>query len=185
MRWGDGDIEFVRPVHWTLLLFGRDVLPGRILGVETGHVSWGHRFHAPKALRIASPASYASTLRKQGRVIADFEERREVIRAGVTEAATSLGGAALISDALLDEVAALVEWPVPIAGAFEQRFLDLPREVLIATLQDHQRYFAVEASGRLLPNFIAVSNIESRDPGQVRAGNERVVRPRLADASFF
>lgn len=188
MRWGAGDIEFVRPVHWVLLLFGKEVLPGRILGVETGGLTFGHRFHAPKPLRVSSPGSYVGALRKRGFVLADFGERREKIRADVMAGAEGVGGVPVLSDALLDEVTALVEWPVPLAGRFEPRFLDLPREVLIATLQDHQRYFPIQktaADATLHAQFIAVANIESRDPAQVRAGNERVVRPRLSDAAFF
>ncbi|HSD74176.1 MAG TPA: glycine--tRNA ligase subunit beta [Steroidobacteraceae bacterium] len=186
MRWGSGDAEFVRPVQWVLLLFGKEVLPARILDTPSGQLTYGHRFHAPKPLRIATPGVYVGTLRTRGYVLADFAERREKVRAGVDELAHDLGGQPVTSDALLDEVTALVEWPVPLAGGFEERFLQLPREVLIATLQDHQRYFPVaNADGRLLPSFIAVANLESRDPAQVRAGNERVVRPRLSDAAFF
>jgi glycyl-tRNA synthetase beta chain len=186
MRWGSGDAQFVRPVQWVLLLFGKDALDATIVGVPSGHVTFGHRFHAPKALRIATPGAYAATLRERGHVLADFQERRERIRAGVTELAHSLGGTPVMSDELLDEVTALVEWPVPLAGTFEPRFLELPREVLIATLQAHQRYFPLmDVAGQLKPAFIAVANLESRDPAQVRAGNERVVRPRLSDASFF
>jgi glycyl-tRNA synthetase beta chain len=186
MRWGSGTAEFVRPVHWLVMLYGSEVLPGRLLDIEAGDETRGHRFHAPKPMRVSSPASYEDTLGKQGFVIADFAKRRDLIRTKVVEVAGSLGGHALISDELLDEVTALVEWPVPLAGRYEERFLELPREVLISTLQDHQRYFAVEdAQGRLLPSFITVSNIESHDPSKVREGNERVVRPRLADAAFF
>jgi glycyl-tRNA synthetase beta chain len=186
MHWGSGTAEFVRPVHWLVMLNGKEVLPARLLDIESGNQTQGHRFHAPRPIRVSSPSSYESTLLSRGYVIADFGRRRELIRTKVVDVATSLGGTALIGDALLDEVTALVEWPVPLAGRFEERFLELPREVLISTLQDHQRYFAVEDSqGRLLPSFITVSNIESRDPSKVREGNERVVRPRLADAAFF
>ena len=186
MHWGSGTAEFVRPVHWLVMLYGKDVLPARLLDIEAGNETRGHRFHAPKPIRLSSPAAYESTLSEHGYVLPDFARRRELIRTKVVEAATSLGGHALISDDLLDEVTALVEWPVPLAGRFEERFLELPREVLISTLQDHQRYFAVEdEQGRLLPSFITVSNIESREPAKVREGNERVVRPRLADAAFF
>jgi glycyl-tRNA synthetase beta chain len=186
MRWGSGDAEFVRPVHWVVLLFGKQVLAAKILDTPSGQLTHGHRFHAPKPLRIATPGAYVGTLRTRGHVLADFEERRDKVRAGVNEVAQGLGGTPVSSDALLDEVTSLVEWPVPLAGRFEERFLQLPREVLIATLQDHQRYFPLAAAdGRLLPSFIAVANLESRDPDQVRAGNERVVRPRLSDAAFF
>jgi glycyl-tRNA synthetase beta chain len=186
MHWGSGTAEFVRPVHWLVMLYGKDVLPARLLETAAGNHTQGHRFHAPKPLLISSPAAYKDTLEKRGYVLPDFVERRDLIRSKVVEVATSLGGHALIGDELLDEVTALVEWPVPLAGRFEERFLELPREVLISTLQEHQRYFAVEdQQGRLMPSFITVSNIESRDPSKVREGNERVVRPRLADAAFF
>ncbi len=186
MRWGAGQAEFVRPVHWLLMMYGKDVVPAAVLDVSSGNVTRGHRFMAPKEIRISSPASYARALRERGRVVADFVERREAIRAGVTAKAEELGGRAVMGDALLDEVTALVEWPVPLAARFEERFLELPREVLIATLQEHQRYFPIEKlGGGLMAWFVTVSNIESRDPAQVRAGNERVVRPRLADAAFF
>ena len=186
MRWGSGDAEFVRPVHWLLMLYGREVVRAELLDTTASNLTQGHRFHAPRPLRVSAPASYARILQQRGFVIADFAARRELIRTRVIDVASSLGGSALITPALLDEVTALVEWPVPLAGRFDERFLTLPREVLISTLQDHQRYFPVQdAAGRLLPGFITVSNIESRDPDKVREGNERVVRPRLADAAFF
>jgi glycyl-tRNA synthetase beta chain len=186
MRWGAGEAQFVRPVHWLVMLFGRDVVPCELLGVASSNVSHGHRFMAPKPVRISSPSAYVATLHKRGKVLVDIHERRETIRQGAIAAATRIGGFAVISDALLDEVTALVEWPVPLAGRFDERFLDLPAEVPIATMQDHQRYFPVrDASGALMPWFIAVANIESADPQQVIAGNERVVRPRLSDAAFF
>jgi glycyl-tRNA synthetase beta chain len=185
MRWGAHSAEFVRPVRSVILLFGDDVIPITVLGLPSGRTTTGHRFHAPRPLTIKSPGSYETQLRR-GKVIADFTKRRAAIRAGVMAAAAESGGSALIEDALLDEVTALVEWPVPIAGRFEQRFLALPREVVIATVQDHQRYFPVEgADGELTGGFITVSNLHSRDPATVREGNERVVRPRLSDAAFF
>ena len=187
MRWGSGSVEFVRPVHGVILLFGETVIPAEVLGLPAGRITFGHRFHAPKPITLKSAKSYESKLRR-AHVVADFAARRELIRAGVAAAAaaTAAGATALIETDLLDEVTALVEWPVPIAGQFEQRFLALPREVVIATVQDHQRYFAVQAAdGRLSGWFVTVSNIESRDPAKVRAGNERVVRPRLSDAAFF
>ena len=185
MRWGAGDAQFVRPVHWLVLLFGREVVPASVLGVQSGAVSFGHRFMAPKALHIASPASYARTLLTRGKVVAAFDARRENIRVQVEQLAAGLAGRAIVSDGLLDEVTALVEWPVALTGQFEARFLALPREVLIATLQEHQRYFALENDAGLMPWFITISNIDSPDPDVVRTGNERVVRPRLADAAFF
>ena len=186
MRWGAGEQEFVRPVHWVVMLLGSAVVEGEILGVRAGKNSRGHRFHAPRELAISSPSKYCDTLFTRGFVMADVQARRERIRTGVTAIAESLGGHALISDALLDEVTALVEWPVPLAGRFDERYLTLPPEVPIATMQDHQRYFPVRgADGSLMNAFVTVANIESRDPDKVRDGNERVVRPRLADAAFF
>jgi glycyl-tRNA synthetase beta chain len=186
MHWGEGSAMFVRPVHWVVMLHGKDVVPAAPLDTPAGRQTRGHRFHAPRPLSLPGPASYENALLKRGFVVADFAARRERIRTQVHAVAGALKGRALMSEALLDEVTALVEWPVALAGAFEPRFLTLPREVLISTLQEHQRYFPVEsADGALLAAFITVSNIESREPDKVREGNERVVRPRLADAAFF
>jgi len=185
MRWGAGTTEFVRPVHGVVLLFGEDIVPVEVLGLASGRITFGHRFHAPKPISLKSAKSYEARL-KSAKVVADFAARRELIRTGVSAAAAQAGGTALTPEALLDEVTALVEWPVPIMGRFEARFLELPREVVIATIQDHQRYFAVEGGdGKLNGGFVTISNIESRDPSKVREGNERVVRPRLSDAAFF
>jgi len=187
MRWGAHSAEFVRPVHSVVLLYGDEVVPVEVLGLVAGRVTLGHRFHAPKPITLKGAKGYESKLLK-ARVVVDFAKRRESIRAGVSAAAAAAGEgcSALIEEALLDEVTALVEWPVPLAGCFEQRFLSLPREVVIATVQDHQRYFAVQGpEGKLTGWFVTVSNIESRDPSKVREGNERVVRPRLSDAAFF
>lgn len=186
MRWGAGNAEFVRPVHWSVMLYGSEVVPAKVLDVSTGNTTRGHRFHAPKPMRVSSPGSYARALRERGHVIADFAERRARIQEQVAELSSKLDGRALVDAELLDEVTALVEWPVALAAKFDDRFLELPREVLISTLQEHQRYFPVEsAQGALTSWFITISNIESREPEKVRAGNERVVRPRLADAAFF
>jgi glycyl-tRNA synthetase beta chain len=185
MRWGAGDAEFVRPVHWVVMLLGTTVVECEILGIAAGKLSRGHRFHAPDPLPIASPAKYVETLHK-AYVVANVAERREKIRSKALALAQANGGVAVIEDALLDEVTALVEWPVPLIGRFDERYLQLPQEVPIATMQDHQRYFPVrDAQGKLRNEFITVANIESRAPEKVRDGNERVVRPRLADAAFF
>jgi len=185
MRWGAHSAEFVRPVHSVVLLYGDEVVPIELLGLQSGRITSGHRFHHLKPISLKSAKGYEAKLRR-AKVIADFAKRRETIRSGVIAAAAQVGGSALIDDALLDEVTALVEWPVPLTGQFEQRFLSLPREVVIATVQDHQRYFAVQGpDGKLSGWFVTVSNIESRDPSKVREGNERVVRPRLSDAAFF
>ena len=186
MRWGAGTAQFVRPVHWVVVLYGDGVVPCELFGIQAGRMTRGHRFHAPKPIALRSPGVYLASLERRGHVLADFEARRERIRAGAAAAAEAAGGIAMMDPAVLDEVTALTEWPVPIAGRYEPRFLELPPEVLVATLQDHQRYFPVRgADGALAPLFVAVANIESKDPSQVRAGNERVVRPRLADAAFF
>jgi glycyl-tRNA synthetase beta chain len=186
MRWADLDAQFVRPVQWLVLLFGDEVIEAEILSVSSGRETYGHRFHHPQALRINAPADYAALLKNEGYVIADFGQRRETVRAQVIAAGEQLGGTAVIDDALLDEVSAMVEWPQAIAGNFEARYLDVPAEALILTMKSNQKYFhVVDAGGKLLPHFITVANIESRNPEVVREGNERVVRPRLADAEFF
>ena len=186
MRWGDRDDEFVRPVHWLIMMQGGQVIPGSVLGVSSGNKTRGHRFHSAGDIEIRSPADYAATLERPGYVIADFDARREKIVAAVNEAATAAGGVALGDDALFDEVAALTEWPVPMTGTFDEAFLELPREVIVATLTSHQRYFPVaDESGTLLPVFITLANLESREPDRVRDGNQRVIHPRLADAAFF
>jgi len=186
MRWGASDAEFVRPVHWLVMLFGGEVVPARILDTEAGRHTRGHRFMGKRTpLPLATPADYSKTLFDDF-VMADFAARRERIRERVAEAGENLRGHALIDAELLDEVTALVEWPDAVAGNFEARFLELPREVLISTLQEHQRYFPVETrDGKLLAHFVTVSNIRSLDSAKVQSGNERVVRPRLSDAAFF
>ncbi len=186
MRWGAGEAEFVRPVHWVVLLHGKKIIKAPIMGVAAGNKSRGHRFHTSKPVTIASPGDYLDVLEQEGRVIADFERRLAMVREGVTAAADKAGGTAVGDDGLYDEVTALVEWPVPIVGSFEEQYLELPREAVVSTLTSHQRYFPVaDKGGRLLAKFVTVANLESKDPDQVRDGNERVIRPRLADAAFF
>ena len=186
MRWGAGDAEFVRPVHWVVLLHGSKAIKASVLGIATGNKSRGHRFHSTGPIEITSPAEYLQTLEERGHVIADFGRRRALVRDGVEAAAKKAGGTVVDGEALYDEVTALVEWPVPITGSFDDGYLSLPREVVISTLTSHQRYFAVaDKSGKLLPRFITVANLDSTDPEQVKSGNERVIRPRLADAAFF
>lgn len=186
MRWGDLNAEFVRPVHWLVLLFGDELVETELLAVQSGRETRGHRFHYPDKISIAQPTEYAPLLETEGRVVAKFETRREAVRGQVDEAATKLGGKAVIDEALLDEVTGMVEWPVAVAGSFEEKFLDVPAEALISAMKGHQKYFhVVDAAGKLMPNFITVSNIDSKDISAVRAGNERVIRPRLSDAEFF
>lgn len=185
MRWGAGDAEFVRPVHWAMLLFGVEVIEAEILGCPAGRTTRGHRFHHPEPIEIQNPGDYAEKLRA-ARVIAGFAERREKISALAVQMAASVQGTAHIEEDLLDEVAALVEWPVPVLGNFEARYLALPPEVPVTTMQANQKYFPVkDATGKLLPHFITFANLESTNPDSVRKGNERVVRPRLTDAEFF
>lgn len=186
MRWSDREVEFIRPVHWAVLLLGEEVVEAELLGVRTGRATRGHRFHHPEPIVLDHPDAYAATLERTGRVIPDFDARMEHIRAQASEVAAAVHGRVDADEALLEEVAALVEWPVALLGDFDPEFLALPDPVLGATMKGHQRYFPVaDASGRLLPHFVAVANIESRNPDAVREGNERVIRPRLRDAEFF
>lgn len=186
MRWGSFSTEFVRPVHWAVLLFGSEVIKTEILGLTTGNTTYGHRFHAPGELQINEPGEYADTLLQHGKVVADFTTREQNIRAAAIQAADAVNGIAHIEDDLLEEIAALNEWPVPITGSFDPRFLALPAEVLITTMQTNQKYFPVKnADGGLLPHFITFSNIASSHPESIQHGNERVVTPRLSDAEFF
>jgi len=186
MRWGERDDEFVRPVHWITVVFGEDPMEGQLFGINASHLTQGHRFQAPVALPIPSAPRYAEILRTQGKVEPSFPTRREMIRDQVRALAEDIGGRAIMEDDLLNEVTALCEWPYAIMGTFDEGFLEIPSEVLIETMQKNQKYFPVVSScGRLLPHFITISNIQSRDPAQVRAGNERVIRPRFSDAAFF
>lgn len=186
MRWGSSDVEFVRPVHWIVLLHGKDVIEASVMGIAAGRDSRGHRFHSSGPISVGAPGDYLGTLENDGYVIADFERRREMVREGVNAAAEQAGGHVVDGESLYDEVASLVEWPVPIVGAFDELFLELPREVVVSTLTGHQRYFPIaDDNNNLLPHFVTVANIESKDPEQVIEGNERVIRPRLADAAFF
>lgn len=185
MRWGASRTEFVRPVHWLVMLFGNDIIDGEVLGLKAGNTSRGHRFHAPEEIHIESPTAYEEALRG-AYVMASFEERLQLIKEQVTAEGKKLGGEAVIDEDLLNEVTALNEWPVALAGNFEERFLDVPAEALVSSMKEHQKYFhVVDANGKLKPNFITIANIESKDPSQVIAGNEKVIRPRLADAAFF
>ncbi|WP_439886910.1 glycine--tRNA ligase subunit beta [Pseudomonas sp. MBLB4123] len=185
MRWAARRDEFVRPTQWLVMLFGDEVIDCKILAQKAGRESRGHRFHSPAKVRISSAGTYLEDLRS-AYVLADFAERRELIARRVAELAAEQRGSAIVPPALLDEVSALVEWPVPLVCSFEERFLAVPQEALITTMQDNQKYFCLlDAGGKLLPRFITVANVESKDPAQIVAGNEKVVRPRLTDAEFF
>ena len=186
MRWGDKDVEFVRPVHWVLMLFGGDIIEASILGIKASNKTYGHRFHHPDSIDINNADEYVNKLQSPGFVMVDIQQRRDTILEQTQTLAKSLGGEAIIDEDLLQEVTSLVEWPVAIAGSFDQHFLEVPKESLISSMQDHQKYFPVmDANKNLLANFITISNIESKDVSQVIEGNERVIRPRLADAAFF
>ena len=186
MRWGTSRIEFVRPVHWLLMLFGSDVVEATVLGLQADRHTYGHRFHYNRAIMIDKPADYENTLATKAFVIADFNRRQTEIKQQVMTAARAQGGQAMIDDELLNEVTALVEWPVTLSGGFDQHFLTVPPEVLISSMKTHQRYFpVVDNQNELMPRFITVANIESSDPAQIIDGNERVIRPRLTDADFF
>jgi len=186
MRWADFDAEFVRPVHWIVMLHGTQVVPARMLAVASGRATHGHRHHHPGAIALTDPGKYESILERRGKVIASFDRRRGLILDEVNRLAKAERGRVLLDDALLDEVTALVEWPRPFAGHFDKAFLDVPQEALISTMRDNQKYFpVVNARGRLLPCFIGVANIASRQPRRVVEGNERVLAARFADARFF
>jgi glycyl-tRNA synthetase beta chain len=186
MRWGTHSAEFVRPVHWVVMLYGSEVVAGEVLGLAADRVTRGHRFMHGAPIALAHADDYVASLASPGYVIAPFAARRDRVRTLIEASAVSEGGTAVIDDALLDEVTALVEWPVPICGSFDAHFLELPGEVLIASMQGHQKYFPIrDAHGALRNRFITLANLESAAPEAIRAGNERVIRPRLSDADFF
>ncbi|MBQ0529050.1 glycine--tRNA ligase subunit beta [Providencia rettgeri] len=186
MRWADKDTQFVRPVHTVTLLLGSDVIDGEILGIKSGRTIRGHRFMGESEFTIDNAEQYPAILRERGKVMADYAERKAVIKADAEKAAQALGGQVDLTDSLLEEVTSLVEWPVVLTAKFEEKFLDVPSEALVYTMKGDQKYFPVyDKTGKLMPNFIFVANIESSDPQQIISGNEKVVRPRLADAEFF
>jgi len=186
MRWASNDFSFIRPVHWLVVMHGSKVLKGRLFGLDAGNLTRGHRIHSPGPHDIPTAGAYEQVL-KSACVIADQDERRETIKSQVIALGKSAGGKALIDDDLLAEVTNLVEWPRSICGSFDEEFLSVPAEALIASMQDHQKFFPVISieQGVLMNRFIAVANLDSRDFSAVREGFERVIRPRLADARFF
>ncbi|AGE15866.1 TPA: glycine--tRNA ligase subunit beta [Serratia marcescens] len=186
MRWGDSDVQFVRPVHTVTMLLGADLIPGTVLGIESARTVRGHRFMGEAEFTLDNADQYPQILLERGKVVADYEARKALIKRDAELAAQKIGGKADLSDSLLEEVASLVEWPVVLTAKFEEKFLAVPAEALVYTMKGDQKYFPVyDAAGKLLPNFIFVANIESKDPQQIISGNEKVVRPRLADAEFF
>lgn len=185
MRWSDMDFEFVRPAHWLVLLFGGEVVPASLLGLQSDRMSRGHRFHHPEPIWISAAGDYLDALRA-AQVLADPVERRQRIEAEVARVAAGLGGQARLRPELLAEVNNLVEWPVAIACSFEREFLQVPQAALITTMESNQKFFPVfDPQGNLSEHFIGIANIESRDPAEIRKGYERVIRPRFADARFF
>ncbi len=186
MRWGDKETQFIRPVKTLTILFGSELIQGEILGVASARTIRGHRFMGEAEFTIESAEQYPAILEERGKVIADYATRKAMIIEGSQQAAQQLGGIADLEDALVEEVTSLVEWPVVMTAKFEEKFLNVPAEALVYTMKGDQKYFPVyDASKKLLPNFIFVSNIESKEPRHIVEGNEKVVRPRLADAEFF
>ena len=186
MRWGNHNVEFVRPIKWILILFGNKALNCKIMGVESRANSFGHRYHHPDVLKIEKPSEYSNILKNKGYVVADYNERLSLIKSQITLLAKNKKGNVIIDSELLNEVTSLVEWPISFVGSFDPKFLKLPKEVLVATMQDNQKYFPiVNSKEELMPLFICVSNIESKERELIKKGNERVIRPRLSDAAFF
>ena len=186
MRWGSSREEFVRPVHWAILLFGKEFISANILGLSTSTSTYGHRFLHPGPIKLKSAADYPDKLIKEGKVEPSFQKRKELIRAQVMQEAKAKNATAIIDNDLLEEVTALVEWPVALTGDFDPAYLDVPKEALISSLKKHQKYFyLLDKNENLLPHFITISNLISKDPEQVIKGNEKVIGPRLADAAFF
>lgn len=186
MRWGDKDTKFIRPVHTVTLMLDNSVIPGTVLGINSNRILRGHRFMGKGEISLDHADHYPQVLLERGRVMADYCQRKETIRHDVETAARRIGGIADLSDNLLEEVTSLVEWPVVLTACFEEKFLAVPAEALVYTMKSNQKCFPVyDARGNLLPHFIFVANVESKDPKQIIAGNEKVMRPRLADAEFF
>ncbi|GLR00096.1 glycine--tRNA ligase subunit beta [Dyella mobilis] len=185
MRWADHDYSFVRPVHWLVILHGSDIVDGNVLGLRSGRQSRGHRFMHPQPVHVADADSWPDAMR-MAKVLADPAERRQRIRDEVARAAKQTGGTPRLDDALLDEIANLTEWPVAIACTFDREFLGVPPEALVTTMEANQKFVPVfDAQGALTEHFIGIANIESKQPGEIRKGYERVIRPRFADAKFF
>lgn len=186
MRWGNNKTQFIRPVHTVTMLLGSEIVDGELLGIKSARTIRGHRFMGEASFELDHADNYHTMLLERGKVMADYEARKAIIKADAEKAATQIGGKAQIEDDLLEEVNSLVEWPVVLTASFEEKFLNVPAEALVYTMKGDQKYFPVfDNANKLLPNFIFVANIESKDPSQIISGNEKVVRPRLADAEFF
>ena len=186
MRWGSSTHTFVRPVHGLVILHGANVVPANVLGLQSGNSTLGHRFLSDGLITIENADSYAEQMREQGKVIASFAERKAAIQTALNQHAGRLNATVAADEALLDEVSALVEWPVVLEAGFEAHFLEVPQECLILTMQQNQKYFPLlDANGKLMNRFLLVSNLEAADPSHIIHGNERVLRARLSDAEFF
>ncbi|WP_395496604.1 glycine--tRNA ligase subunit beta [Arsenophonus endosymbiont of Lipoptena cervi] len=186
MRWGNKDAPFIRPVHTLIMLFGDNLIDGELFGVQSSRVIYGHRFIGESKIIVTSAEQYPAILYERGKVIADYEDRKKLIKHEINKIAQKLGGIALFTDSLLEEVTSLVEWPVVLHGKFENKFLSIPKEVIIHTMKYDQKYFPIyDHFGNLMSDFIFVANIESVNPKEIIIGNEKVMRPRLVDAEFF
>lgn len=186
MRWGDLDYSFARPVHWLVMLLGKQIVPAKIMGLVASNKTMGLRFKKDNKICISSAEKYPSIMQDRANIEVDFLKRKEIIRSQVIQKATEINAKVVIDESLLEEVCALVECPVALSGGFDTKFLSVPEEVLISAMKSHQKYFhMLDDKGNLLPAFITVANIESSDLSVIIDGNERVIRPRLSDAEFF
>ena len=186
MHWGDLDFNFVRPVHWLVMMLGSDIVKANIMGLDSGNSTRGMRFTGEQAFSINNAKDYQKTLLDKAQIEVDFDLRKQTIRTQVMQVASENNATAVIDESLLDEVCALVEYPCAFSGNFDKRFLKVPEEALISAMKAHQKYFhMLDAKGKLLPAFISVANIESSDLSVIVDGNERVIRPRLTDSEFF
>ncbi len=184
MLWGNHSTAFLRPVHSLVVMYGAEVIPFRYFDLDADNQSFGHRFHSPSTITIQCSSDYAATLEKNF-VIADYQKRKTCILDQIQKLTLSKGSA-LVDDSLLEEVTSIVEWPNALMGSFDKRFLAVPQEALISSMKTHQKCFPlIDEEGNLLPYFITIANINSKDPQTVIVGNERVMRARLADAEFF
>ena len=186
MQWGDSDYSFVRPVHWLVMMLDEKIVPSKIMGLSSGNKSRGLRFSNDSIIEIPSAAKYQATMRKKAKIEVDFDLRKELIRQQVIAIASDKNAEAVIDESLLEEVCALIEYPHAFLGNFDKKYLDVPEEAIISVMKSHQKYFhLVDKGNKLLPLFISVANIESNNMSVIVEGNERVIRPRLADAEFF
>ena len=185
MKWGDSEYSFVRPVHWLVLMLDNDIVNANIMGLESGRVSRGLRFQEV-SLNFSHANEYEQTMKDKAQILVDFSKRKELIRSQILSVAKTKNAEVIIDESLLDEVCALVEYPMAFCGSFDKKFLDIPQEAIISAMKSHQKYFhLVDSKNNLLPLFISVANIDSTDIQMIIDGNERVIHPRLADSEFF